>query len=198
MNKTTKTILIILGSLLVLCACTTAALLGTGLWSFGKLAQFADNSTTEKPQEVTQIASEIAEFDLPAGYETQYGMKIADFSMVQYATRDEENYIFLTQFPSGTSISMDEMMRQIERNGRVPNSHRYNMDTALVEQKTITIRSQETKLSISEGTTNEGNPFRLASATFQGNGKRPTLLVFVGSADQWTMQTVEDFISSIR
>src|SRR5689334_21612088 len=118
MDKTTKIILIVIGSLLVLCACTTAALLGTGLWSFNKIIRFAEQSTTEDPQKVAQIASEIADFDLPEGFNTQYGMKIATFSMVQYNRRSKDTYILLTQFPAGTSINVDEMMRQIKNSAR--------------------------------------------------------------------------------
>ena len=47
MDKTTKTILIVIGSFLVLCACVAAIVLGSGLWGFSKFMQFADKSTTE-------------------------------------------------------------------------------------------------------------------------------------------------------
>jgi hypothetical protein len=198
MTQTTKTVLIIIGSLLLLCACTTAVLMGTGLWSFGKLVQFADNSTTEDPQEVAQIASEISDFDVPAGFDTQYGMKISTFSMVQYTTRNEENYIFLTQFPAGTSINVDEMMRQIKNSSRNPNSRWYNVDTELVEKRPVTIRGEETTISISEGTSDQGELYRMADAIFQGRGEGPTLLMIVGPADQWNNALIEDFIASIR
>ena len=198
MDKTTKTLLIIIGSLLVLCACTVAALMGGGLWGFTKFAQFADRSTTEDAQEVAQIASEIADFDLPAEFDTQYGMKIASFSMVQYTTRNEDTYIFLTQFPAGTSINPDEMMRQIKDNARNPKSPWYNTDMQLVEQKPVTIRGEKTALSFSEGTSDQGVPYHMINAKFQGKGPGPSLLVIVGPADQWDTKMVEDFIASIQ
>jgi hypothetical protein len=55
MDKTTKTILIIIGSLFLLCACTVTALFFTGLWSLGNVVKWADNSTSENPQEVTWV-----------------------------------------------------------------------------------------------------------------------------------------------
>ena len=198
MDKTTKTVLIIVGSLVLLCGCGVALLAGTGLWSFSRFVEFADESTTENPQEVARIASEIADFDLPEGYDTQYGMKIATFSMVQFATRNEENYIFLTQFPAGTSINVDEMMRQVRDGARNPNSRWYNVDAELVEQKPVTIRGQESTLSISEGTNDQGELYRMANVTFQGRGEGPTLVMFIGPAEQWDTEMVEDFISSIR
>ncbi len=198
MNKTTKTILIVIGSLLVLCACTSVALLGTGIWSFSKLVQFAENNTTEDPQKVAQVASNIAQFDVPAGFNPVYSMKIANFTMAQYMTGDEKSVILMTQFPQGTSINMDEMMRQIQQNSRRPNSPWYNMDTALLEQKPVTIRGEDTTLSISEGTNDKGETYRMASTSFQGKGGGPTVLMVVVPAEQWDDQMVENFIASIQ
>jgi hypothetical protein len=198
MNKTTKTILIVIGSLLVLCACASAVLLGTGAWSIGKLVQFAENNTTEDPQKVAQMASEIATYDVPEGFRKQYGMRLGSWSLVQYMTGDENTILFVTQFPAGTSINVDQMMRQIQSNSRNPNSPWYNTDMALVEQKPVTIRGQETTLNISEGTTKEGVFYRMANAEFQGDGEGPALFMIVGPADQWNDQTVEDFIASIQ
>ena len=198
MNQTTKTILIILGSLLVLCACGAAVLMGTGLWGFSRVIEFADNSTTEDPQEVAQIASEIADFDVPDTFTKQYGIKIATFSMVQYMTSDEDMFIFVTEFPVGTSVNPDEMMREIQNNSRNPNSTWYNNDTHIVEQEPVSIRGEETTLSISEGTSEQGELFRLANAKFQGNGEGPALFMIVGPADEWDSELVGDFIASIR
>jgi hypothetical protein len=198
MDKTTKTILIVIGSFLVLCACVAAIVLGSGLWGFSKFVQFADKSTTEDSREVAQIASEIADFDLPAEFGTHYGMKVASFSMVQYTTNDEKSYIFLTQFPAGTSINVNEMMRQIRNNSRNPNSPWYNVDDKLVEQKPVNIRGESATLSISEGTSDQGVLYRMANATFQGNGEGPALLIVITPADQWDTKMVEDFIASIQ
>jgi hypothetical protein len=198
MNQTTKTILIIIGSLLVLCACGAAVLMGTGLWGFVNLVEFADSSTTEDPQEVAQIASQIADFDVPEEFTKQYGIQISTFSMVQYMNASEDMFLFVTQFPAGTSINPDEMMREIRNNSRNPNSPWYNTDTHIVEQQSVIIRGEETTLSISEGTSEQGELFRLASAKFQGNGEGPALFMLVGPADAWDDELVEDFIVSIQ
>jgi hypothetical protein len=198
MNKTTKTILIILGALLFVCACSAAIFMGTGLWGFGKFVDFADNSTTENPQEVAQIASEIADFDVPETFTKQYGIKIATFSMVQYMNSSEKTFLFITQFPAGTSINPDKMMREIQNNSRNPNSTWYNNDTHIVEERPVIIRGEETTLSISEGTSEQGELFRLANAKFQGNGEGPALFMIVGPVDEWDSQLVEDFLASIQ
>ena len=198
MDKTTKNVLIILGSLLLVCVCGAAIVLATGAWSLGELVKWADNSTTEDPQEVAQIASGIADFDVPEGFTTQYGMEIATFRMVQYTTRSEDIFIFVTQFPAGTSINPDDMMRQVRDNSRNPNSPWYNMDTDLIEQTPVTIRGEETTLSISEGTNDQGMLYRMANAKFQGKGDGPALFMIVGPAEEWDTELVEDFIASIQ
>lgn len=198
MTQTTKTILIIVGSVVALCACALVILGGTGLWGFGKFVQFADSSTTEDPQEVSQIAAEIADFEIPAGFDTHYGIKIGTFSMVQYTTRGEKTYIFLTQFPAGTSINPDEMLREIRNNSRNPNSPWYNVDTDIVEQRPVTIHGEETTLSISEGTNDQGVLYRVANAKFQGRGVGPSLVMIVAPADEWDAGMVDDFIASIQ
>jgi hypothetical protein len=198
MNKTTKTILIVIGSLLVLCTCGSAVLLGTGAWSLGKLVQFAENNTTENPQEVAQVASGIATFDIPEGFEKQYGMKLGGLSLVQYMTDNERTVIFVMQFPAGTNINVDEMMRQIEQNSRRESRAWYGMTTALVEQKPVTIRGQETIMSISEGKNDQGVLYRVANAEFQGEGEGPAIVMIVGPADDWNIGIFEKFIASIQ
>lgn len=198
MNKTTKTILIILGALGLICICGAAILMGTGLWGFTRIIDFAENNTTEDPQEVAKIASEIADFEIPEAFTKQYGIKIATFSMVQYMNSGEDTFLFVTQFPAGTSINPDEMMSQIRSNSRNPNSPWYNTETQLVEQRDVTIRGEETTLSISEGTNEQGVTYRIANAKFQGNGAGPALFMIVGPVDDWDIELAEDFIASIE
>ena len=82
--------------------------------------------------------------------------------------------------------------------GHDPTSVWYNTDTTLVEQKPVTIRGQETTLSISEGTNEQGVMYRMANAKFQGDGEGPALFLIVGPADQWDVQLAEEFITSIQ
>ena len=66
-----------------------------------------------------------------------------------------------------------------------------------VEQKRVTIRGQETTLSIGEGQTSEGETFRVATVTFQGKGG-PALLMVSGPIEEWDLQIVETLIVSMR
>jgi len=71
MDKTTKTALIIIGSLFLLCACAATAVIFTGFWSLGNVVKWVDNSTTEDPQEAVRVGSGIADYEIPAGFDTR-------------------------------------------------------------------------------------------------------------------------------
>ena len=196
-DKTTKTVLIRIGSLIILCACTVTALLFTGLWSLGNVVKWSDNATTETPQVAVRIGSEIADFDIPEGFSSPYGVHFGDVNMVGYTSQSERSHILLAQFPQGTGINVDEMLRQISERPGDPNSIWYRTETSLIEEKAVTIRRQETTLRISEGTSSEGVTYRTATATFQGNGG-PSLVMVVAPIDEWDIELVEKFILSIR
>jgi hypothetical protein len=197
MDKSTKTALLVVVSLFLLCACTVSTFLFAGLWSFGNVVRWVDNSTTENPQEAVKIGSEIADFVIPEGFDSPYGVHFGDVNMIGYTSQSERSYILLAQFPKGTSINVDEMLRQISEGNGDPNSIWYKTETKLIEERPVTIRGQECNLSISEGTSSDGITYRTATAKFQGNGG-PALVMVASQLAEWDMVLVETFISSIE
>jgi hypothetical protein len=197
MDKTTKTILIIIGSILLVCICSVSVLAATGLWSFRNIVRWADTNTSENPQEVTRIGSEIADFNVPEGFGSPYGMHFGDVASIGYASQSRNTHILLTQLPEGTHVDVEEMLKLIGQYSNDPDSGWYNTQTTLIEAKPVTIRGQETTLSISEGTSSEGTTYRSATATFEGRGG-PSLLLIAGPAEEWDIEMVEAFIASIQ
>jgi hypothetical protein len=197
MDKTTKTILIIIGSLLLICVCGASLLFVTGLWSVGNIVRWADTNTSEEPQEVVRIGSEIADFSVPEGFGSPYGMHFGEITSVGYASQSKDTHILLTQFPEGTHVDVDEMLKLISQYSSDPHIRWYDTQTALIEEKPVTIRGQETTLSISEGASSDGVTYRSATATFQGRGG-PSLLLIAGPLDEWDIEMVEAFIASIQ
>ena len=84
MNKTTKTILIVIGSVLFVCACITAGIFATGLWSFGRFVRWADHSVSEDPQTAVRVGSEITDFEVPEGFDSPYNIHFEDMTIVAY------------------------------------------------------------------------------------------------------------------
>lgn len=197
MDKTTKTVLIIIGSILFVCACGASLLFATGLWSLGRFVNWADTNTSEDPQEVARFGSEIADFDMPEGFGSPYGIHFGEATSVGYASQSRNTHILLTQFPEGTSVNVEEMLKLISQYSTDSNNRWNDSQMTVVEEKTVTIRGQETTLSISQGTSAEGGTYRSAVATFEGKGG-PSLLMIAGPLDEWDMEMVEEFIASIQ
>ena len=197
MDKTTKTILIVVGSLLLVCACAATAIFATGLWSFGRFVSWADESVSENPQVAVRVGSEIADFEVPDAFTSAYTVHFGDLSVVGYETQSGNSHILFAQFPDGTHIDVDEMLRKISERSGDPRSIWYGTETTQIEEKTVTIRGQETTLSIAEGTTSEGITYRTATATFQGaNG--PALVMVASPIEEWDTEMVESLIASIE
>ena len=197
MDKTTKTILIVIGSVLFVCACITAGIFATGLWSFGRFVRWADHSVSEDPQTAVRVGSEIADFEVPEGFDSPYSIHFEDVTIVAYKSASEKSHILLAQFPEGTSIKVEEMLKEIENGSGDPNSIWYSTETELIEQKPVIIRGQECTLNISEGTSSDGVEFRMVTAKFDGRSG-PSLVMVAGPLDEWDAEMAEAFVSSMQ
>lgn len=197
MDKTTKTVLIILGSILLVCACGASVLFATGLWSFRTITRVADSSTSRDLAEVANMLSEVAVITLPDGFGSPYGIHIADITSVGFASQSKNTHILITQFPQGTVVDTEEMLKLISNYSTNPDNRWDTSNTRVIEGKPVTIRGQDTYLEISEGTSSDGTTYRVATATFQGKGG-PCLLMIASPLDEWDIEMVDTFIASIQ
>ena len=197
MDKSTKTALIIIGVVLLVAAVTSMTILATGLWAFGRFVNWAEQSVSEKPEVAVRVGSEIADYEVPKGFGSPYSVHFGNVSLVGYKSQDEESHILIAQFPEGININMKEMLRIIREGSNDPSSIWYNTETPLIEEKPVTIRGQECTLNINEGTSSEGVTYRSAAATFEGKGG-PSLVLIVSPRDEWDIEMVETFLSSIQ
>lgn len=197
MDKTTKTILIVIGSILVLCACAGTTVFVTGLWTFRTVTKVAEQTVSESPQEVVRVGGEIADYEIPEGFDSPVSIHIGDMTVIRYTTQDEMSYILLAQFPEGTSIDVEKMLELMEEGSGDPNSIWYSTEMTLLEQVPVIIHGQETTLNISEGTSSDGFTYRTATANFQGRGG-PALVMVATPVEEWDQGMVDEFISSIR
>jgi len=197
MDKSTKTTLIIIGAILLVCAVAAMTILTTGLWAFGKFATWADRSISESPEVAVRVGSEIADYEVPNGFGSPYVVHFGDVSMVGYTSSSESSHILLAQFPVGAHYDVNSLLKQISKSSGQPDSVWYNTETTLIEEKPVLIRGEECILNISEGTSSEGTTYRSAVATFEGRGG-PSLVLIASPLDEWDMDLIESFISSIQ
>jgi hypothetical protein len=182
---------------LLVCICGVSVLFATGLWSFRNIVRWAHTNTSENPQEVIRFGSEIADFDVPEGFGSPYGMHFGEITSVGYASQSKNTHLLLTQFPEGTHVNVEEMLKLINQYSIDPDHAWADAQSTLIEEKPVTIRGQETTLSISEGTSSDGTNYRSAIATFQGKGG-PCMLMIAGPIEEWDIERVEAFIASIQ
>jgi len=112
MDKTTKTVLIIVGLVLVVCACAGVAVFATGIWSFSRFVNFAEQSVSESPEVAVRVGAEIADYEVPDRFNSPYSIHFADVTLIGYKSTSEKSHLLLAQFPEGTSINMDERVRK--------------------------------------------------------------------------------------
>lgn len=194
MSRNTKIVLIVAGALVLLCLCASGAFLAFGAWTAGQAEKVIGQSFTSEPAEVNAIAGTIADFELPPGYEPDYGMQVLSFALVGYAPGDTRGHIMLIQFPSGTNLDRAAMERQLRQATTGQNYTWLDETMQVVEQETATIRGQQVTLSVSEG---ETGSYRQVSSVFQGKGG-PALLLIAAPTDAWDQAEVDAFIASMR
>jgi hypothetical protein len=170
----TKTICFVLLSFL-LAACGTDA---------------AINTNTEK---VVDAAAEIADFDLPAGYQPEFSASLEGYILVSYNPGDGHSHLYLIQSEKESDgEKLASMVEQI-----APGSYDPQTRMKVIETRLVTVRGQEETLVISEGVTSEGETYRQVTVTFQGKGG-PALLMLSEPVTRWNQESVDAFIASIH
>lgn len=120
-----------------------------------------------------------------------------DVSLVGYTSGSEKSHILLAQFPLGTHVDVNTLLKQISKGSGQPDSVWYNTEATLIDEHPVLIRGDECTLNINEGTSSEGTTYRSAVATFEGRGG-PALVLISTPLDEWDMELVDAFIASIQ
>lgn len=189
MARNHKIIIVVLIALVLVCACSTAALYG--------LLQVSRNvSIVGDPEGAAAVAQQIAEYEAPPGYEEAFAIKILDMAMVGLQSDQVGHVIMLMQFPSNTGMTRGEMELQyqqaLQRQMGVS-----GLKFEPVGHSEATIRGQEVNLLVSEGANENGYRFRQVTGVFEGrNGQ--VLLAVIGPISTWEQAEIDAFISSIR
>lgn len=192
----TKVVIGIFIGLIVLCAC--CCLVGTVVspMMMGTLLE-RSASTTEDPAQVSQIAENIVTYQLPSGYEEQFGLSFFGFDMVAFGKEDFSGQIFvLMQVPDMFGLSPEEMAQQIEQSLQ-QQTGRQTVNMQVVDTIQTTIRDQNVTLTVQEGTDAEGTSIRQITGAFAGrNGA--AMLMIIGPTQSWNQEAVNSFLASLR
>lgn len=145
------------------------------------------------PDRVNTVAHRIADFDLPAGYETDYVVEMLDYTIAAYKSADEQSHLAFVQVPA--DVIPDETMMA----GYIPNASREEgwQASCLIRANSLTIRDQPATLTISERINGEGVLYRNANLVFHGR-EGMVLLVINQPATVWDDDVINQFIVSIH
>lgn len=184
-----------LGAAALFCLCAVAV----AVFMFYRVGKQVADSTKTDPASAAKAAHEIVDsYELPAGYQERMAMNIMFYSFVMIGPENSSNgsIIMLAQFASGAGVSQEQMEQQLRQSFEQQAGNR-GMDMHLVEAKKMTIRGNESEVSIYEGTDNNGNTIRQLITSFPGKGGTAMLMI-MGDAQDWDQTEVDDFINSIK
>jgi hypothetical protein len=192
MTRNGKIFLGCLAGLLLLCVCGVV----TGVLLLRSTDRFLTQTLDSSPEHVAGIAAKIAEFELPDGYSPDFGMSFLGMSTVSYSSYDSGGRIMLMQFPATFKLNRAAMEQQLRRATLQGDRNSY-ADLEVVGESEATIRGEEVKLTISEGTNYADETYRQISGVFRGKGGL-TLLVVQEPDSTWDQETIDTFLASIR
>jgi hypothetical protein len=191
MNRKTKIILVLLGSLFALCLCGFVALQQAG-------KAFRDQFITHDPGEIEAVAATMVDYDLPPDYQavgaSNFGLgKVLMLGVKSETTEAAFDPVITFMEVTSEGIS-DEARLQLEANLR----RARNPGLKLVSTREITLRGQAVTLYTYEGTNAEGTVSRrVESSSFNGKEER-IILIIKGTADHWNETEINNFIDSIH
>ena len=142
---------------------------------------------------INQTSAEIADFDLPAGYQADFSTEAMGYTAVSFTGADGPSHLYLIQSEKKADANqLTQTLDQIGIGSGDPDTNH-----KIVETRTVTVRGQVTKLVISDAVNSEGTTYRQAAVSFQGNGG-PALLVFSEPLVNWDQSILDNLIASIR
>ena len=194
MSRGTKIAIGIVGGLAVLCICVAVIFFVAA----GSVGSMMTQAITEQPDQVAELAQEMVDYTLPAGYSEQFGMSFFGFNLVAFGTgRSSDNQMLvLMQFPQALGLDQAQMERQMQQSLEQQTGQR-NTSLEVVEETTTIIRDQTVRLTIREGSDSNGVTMRQMTGTFQGK-EGGVLLMIMGRTQDWDQAAVDAFIASLR
>ena len=153
----------------------------------------SDFSIGTSKSNIDQAVGEIADFDLPAGFQADFSTKLKGYTAVSYAGAESPSHLYLIQ--SANMLDAEKLSQALVQLVIGSGGPETNLTT--VEVRSVEIRGQATELVISDAVNSEGTAYRQAAVSFQGNGG-PALLVFSESHDNWDRSTLDNLLASIR
>jgi hypothetical protein len=184
-----KIILIVVGVLVMICACVAvAALIG-----FRQFNNRIEQAFVTDPTQAAVSAEAITVFDLPEGFSST-SLDLFGIQVLTLTGPQPDETILIMQIPPDSGLSRTEMEAQLSN---LQSSQVGNLTFETVETRTYTIRGQEVSVNVREAENVQGVVFRQAVGFFDGRGG-PALVMYQARADDWDDGLFEQFLASLK
>jgi len=140
------------------------------------------------------VAGKIADYALPKDYREQFAVEMMDYQVISLIGIEESSHIYLIQAPKDIDINIDSLQqaRIMDNNDTIEPKQ-----MQVVENRLAMIRGQSVNLVIQEGLNSENQPYRSATALFEGrNG--PALVNISSMVSVWNPEMVDAFLASLN
>lgn len=191
-RKSNKWIWIGVGSALLFCLCAV----GVAIFLLARVGQKVQEGMKTDPESAAKAAHEIADYELPPGYQEAMSMDFFIYATVVITdtSSPDKPMIMLAQFQAGAD---QEQMEQQIRQSFEQQSGQRGFTMKLVETKTMTIRGEEVQVFIYEGSDSGGEVMRQLITTFPGKDGMAMLMI-MGTPQNWDQEEIDAFIESIH
>jgi hypothetical protein len=196
MNRNTIIILSIVG-VLALCCIGSFALFGLGGMF---VSQTFEQAVVESPEEAAEVGQGIVDYTLPAGYQELVAFNMLGNSIVMIGSNtgtEQSMAIMLASFSSGM-MGNEQQMRDQMRDAFAQQDGKEVSSFSTTSTQEITINGEPTTLVIAEGTSEDGQQVRQATATFTTDDGNVGMLMIIGAPDNWDQDAVDTFLNSLR
>jgi hypothetical protein len=186
-----------IGLVLIAIALFFCCVAGLGLTLLG--TRLAGRAIITNPDRVQAVGNQIADYDVPPGYEEMFAMNMMGMKLVAIGPSTptaDSTMIMLMQFPAGMDVSRQQMERQVEQ-ALARQTGLSSADMTSVGKEEAVINDEAVTLTVREGTTGRGERIRQLTGLFDGRSG-PTILMITGEVAAWDQEMVDAFITSIR
>ncbi len=167
--------------MLVLCCC---ALIGVTL--------SVKQSVATDPKEAASVANQISDFEIPAGYRIHNTIALLMTTTAFIADKHGQNAIWLAQVSMGNGVDPDSYLLHSISVGKYK-----DVTWEVVETKPVTIRGEDTTLTVYSGTGPNNQKYHAWTASFTGKGGKAVLVILEPEED-WDEAAMQAFVASMH
>jgi hypothetical protein len=194
MSNTTKTILIVLG-VIVLCCCVIGA---GGFIAFNNVIRSieAGDLFNSDPGQISQVTADLPDYDVPAGFQEEYVMDVFGlFQGVFISSQSRGAMIMMMQINDSFLGGLEGYEEQFQESF----IQQYQVEDITLNQvgeRDIEIDGHQTTLAIFEGSDADGYEYIQWVTYFPGDNGT-VMVVILGSAVTWSDAEMESFLNTI-